>query len=138
MRFSVNEVRLLGRLGKDPEVKNTQTGTVIGNLSIATEESWKDKSGEWQKKTEWHRVVAFGRNAEVVRDYCHKGDLVYVSGSLQTRKWTDQSGQDRFTTEVKADKVILCGGRGGGQQSGSGGGTTNTGGVVGGDDDVPF
>ena len=102
MAGSVNKVILVGNLGKDPEVRSTQDGTKIVNLTLATSETWNDRaSGERKEKTEWHRVVIFNdRVADVAEKYLKKGAKIYVEGSLQTRKWTDQSGQDRYTTEV--------------------------------------
>jgi single-strand DNA-binding protein len=102
MAGSVNKVILIGNLGKDPEVRSSQDGTKIVNFSLATSETWNDKaSGERKERTEWHRVVVFNeRIADVVEKYVRKGSKVYVEGSLQTRKWTDQSGQDKYTTEV--------------------------------------
>ena len=102
MAGSVNKVILVGNVGKDPEVRRTQEGSPIVNLSIATSESWKDKaSGERKEKTEWHRVVIFNENtAKVAEQYVKKGSKVYVEGSLQTRKWTDQAGADKYSTEV--------------------------------------
>ena len=102
MAGSINKVILVGNLGNDPEIKTTNNGNKIANLTIATSESWKDKqSGEKQEKTEWHRVVIFNQNlAEIVEKYVKKGSKVYVEGSLQTRKWTDNDGQEKRTTEV--------------------------------------
>src|ERR1700752_4186121 len=102
MAGSVNKVILVGNLGKDPEVRSTQDGSKIVNLTLATSETWNDRaSGERKEKTEWHRVVIFNdRTAEVAEKYLKKGAKVYVEGSLQTRKWTDQQGQERYTTEV--------------------------------------
>ena len=102
MAGSVNKVILVGNLGKDPEVRSTQDGTKIVNFSLATSETWNDRaSGERKERTEWHRVVVFNENiANVVEKYVKKGKKVYVEGSLQTRKWTDQSGQEKYTTEV--------------------------------------
>ena len=101
MAGSVNKVVLLGNLGKDPEVRNTTTGQKIANLSIATSDTWKDKTGVKQERTEWHRVVIFNNAlAELAEKYLRKGSKVYVEGQLQTRKWTDQNGQDRYTTEI--------------------------------------
>ncbi len=102
MAGSVNKVILVGNLGRDPEIRRTQTGSKIANLSIATSESWKDKqTGERKEKTEWHRVVIFNEGlAGVAERFLQKGSKVYISGQLQTRKWTDQSGQDKYTTEV--------------------------------------
>lgn len=101
MSGSVNKVILIGRLGRDPETRKTQNGGTVANLSLATSETWKDKAtGERKEKTEWHRVVIWGKLAEVAGKFLKKGSKVYVSGSLQTRKWADQSGQDKYTTEV--------------------------------------
>lgn len=97
----VNKVILVGNLGRDPEIRSTQDGTKIANLSLATSESWKDKNtGERREKSEWHRVVIFGPLAEIAEKYLRKGSKVYVEGQIQTRKWTDQSGQDKYTTEI--------------------------------------
>ncbi|MBE7212583.1 MAG: single-stranded DNA-binding protein [Gluconacetobacter diazotrophicus] len=129
MAGSVNKVILVGNLGKDPEVRNAQNGTKIVNFTLATSESWNDRaSGERKERTEWHRVVVFNeRIADVVEKYCRKGKKVYVEGSLQTRKWTDQSGQEKYTTEVVIDRfrgelTLLDSGRGGDEGSGSLGG----------------
>jgi len=100
----INKVILVGRLGKDPDVKYTNEGKAIANVTLATEESWKDKiTGQKQKKTEWHRIVFFNGIADVVAEYLHKGAQIYIEGKLQTRKWQDQNGQDRYTTEVAVD-----------------------------------
>ena len=101
MAGSINKVILIGRLGKDPEIRSTQDGSKIANLSLATSESWKTKSGERQEKTEWHKVVCFNdRTTDVIEKYCKKGGNVYVEGAIQTRKWTDKDGQDRYSTEI--------------------------------------
>lgn len=101
MSGSINKVILIGNLGQDPEIRTTTNGTKVANLSVATSERWKDKnSGEAKEKTEWHRVVVFGNLAGVLESFARKGSKVYLEGSLQTRKWTDQSGQDKYTTEV--------------------------------------
>ena len=125
MAGSVNKVILVGNLGKDPEVRNTQSGSKIVNLTVATSESWNDKaSGERKEKTEWHRVVIFDeRNADVAERYLKKGRKIYVEGQLQTRKWTDQSGQDKYTTEVVIDRfrgnlTLLDSNRGGEEEGG--------------------
>ena len=127
MAGSVNKVILVGNLGKDPEVRNAQNGSKIVNFSLATSETWNDKaSGERKEKTEWHRIVVFNeRVADFVERFLKKGNKVYVEGSLQTRKWTDQQGQEKFTTEVvvdrfKGDVTSLSGGRG--EEGGFGGG----------------
>ncbi len=115
----VNKVILVGNLGRDPEVRYTAQGSAVANVTLATSETWRDKqTGEQQEKTEWHRVVFFGRLAEIVGEYLGKGRQIYVEGRLQTRKWQDQSGQDRYTTEIVANEMQMLGGRG----SGDGGG----------------
>ncbi|MDR1490955.1 MAG: single-stranded DNA-binding protein [Desulfovibrio sp.] len=101
----VNKVFLIGRLGRDPELRYTQSGLPIGNLRVATGETYMDRDGNKVEKTEWHTVVVFQRDAENCSNYLTKGSLVYVEGSLQTRKWQDQQGQDRYTTEIKAQRV---------------------------------
>lgn len=112
MARGVNKVILVGNCGQDPEVKHTASGAAVANLTVATSESWKDKqTGQPQEKTEWHRVVFFGRLAEIVGEYIKKGSKVYVEGSLTTRKWQDQSGQDRYTTEIKASEMQMLDGR---------------------------
>lgn len=109
----LNQVQLIGRLGADPEVRYTASGAAIANLRLATSERWKDKqTGEPQERTEWHRVSFFGRQAEVCGEYLKKGSQVYVSGKLQTRKWQDNDGNDRYTTEVVGNNMIMLGGRG--------------------------
>lgn len=101
MAGSVNKVMLVGRLGRDPDIRTVQSGTKVANITLATEESWKDKqSGERKKKTEWHRVVIFGGLADIAEKYLKKGSQVYVAGSLQTRKWQDKDGQEKYSTEV--------------------------------------
>lgn len=106
--MSVNKVTILGRVGKDPEAKYTADGNAIASASVATSEKWKDKSsGEMKEATEWHRIVAYGRTAEVIEQYVKKGDQLYVEGSLRTREWEDKQGNKRQTTEIKADKVVL-------------------------------
>ena len=104
----VNLVIILGNLGNDPEVRYMPNGEPVANISIATSETWSDKNtGEKREKTEWHRVVAFRKLAEIIGQYCKKGSKIYIEGKLQTRKWTDQSGQNRYTTEIIADSVQL-------------------------------
>ena len=120
---SVNKVILLGNLGRDPETRYTTGGDAVTNLRIATTETWKDKSGEKQEKTEWHTVVLFGRQAEIAGEYLKKGRSVYIEGRLQTRKWTDKDGQERYTTEIVAESMQLLGSREGGGGGGSGGDT---------------
>lgn len=133
MAGSVNKVILIGNLGRDPEVRTMQNGNKVANLNMATSESWRDKqSGERKEKTEWHRVVIFGNLAEIAEKYLKKGSKVYICGSLQTRKWTDQSGQEKYTTEVVLQgyggELTMLDGRGGGGGGGSGGGMGDGGG----------
>ncbi|HHR6315448.1 TPA: single-stranded DNA-binding protein, partial [Providencia alcalifaciens] len=113
----VNKVILIGNLGQDPEIRYMPNGGAVANLTLATSESWRDKqTGEMREKTEWHRVVIFGKLAEVAGEYLKKGSQVYIEGSLQTRKWQDQSGQDRYSTEVVVNiggSMQMLGGRGG-------------------------
>ena len=116
---SVNKVILLGNLGKDPETRYTTGGEAVTNLNIATSETWKDKSGEKQEKTEWHRVVLFGRQAEIAGEYLKKGRSVYIEGRLQTRKYTDKDGVEKYSTEVVGDRMQLIGGA---REGGGGGG----------------
>ncbi len=112
MARGVNKVILVGNLGADPDTKYTAGGTAITNISIATSESWKDKqTGENQERTEWHRVVFFNRLAEIAGEYLRKGSQVYVEGKLRTRKWQDQSGQDRYTTEIVGNEMQMLGSR---------------------------
>lgn len=162
MAGSVNKVILVGNLGRDPEIRNMQDGGRVANLSVATSETWRDKaSGERKEKTEWHRVVVFNdRLVDVIEKYLKKGSKIYVEGQLQTRKWTDQSGQERYSTEVVLQKyrgelTMLDGrggeggfseggdyGGGGGYASGGSGGRGPAGGSRGGgddlDDEIPF
>ena len=110
----LNKVQLIGTLGRDPEIRHTNDSKPIANLSVATSERWKDKNGEQQERTEWHRVVVFGGAAGVCEKYLKKGDKAYFEGKLQTRKWTDNSGQEKYTTEIVVDvsgTVILLGGK---------------------------
>jgi single-strand DNA-binding protein len=124
MARGVNKVILVGQLGQDPETKFTASGSAITNISVATSESWKDKqTGQQQEKTEWHRVVFFNRLAEIAGEYLRKGAKVYVEGSLRTRKWQDQSGQDRYTTEIVGAEMQMLDSR-----NESGGTATNQGG----------
>lgn len=109
---SINKVILIGHLGKDPDVRYLPNGDATANITLATSESWKDKnSGEKMEKTEWHRVSFFRQLAEVVGKYLTKGSLIYVEGKLQTRKWTDKEGNDKYTTEIIADKMQMLGGK---------------------------
>lgn len=126
---SVNKVILLGNLGRDPETRYTTGGDAVTNLRIATSEQWKDKSGEKQERTEWHSVVLFGRQAEVAGEYLKKGRSVYIEGRLQTRKYTDKEGVEKYSTEIVADRMQLLGGRGeGGSDAEFGGSATSSGG----------
>jgi single-strand DNA-binding protein len=122
MARGVNKVILIGNLGQDPEVRYTPNNVAIGNFSIATSEVWKDKNtGENQERTEWHRIVTFRRLAEIAGEYLKKGSKVYIEGRLQTRKWQDQQGQDRYTTEIVADNLQMLDSRGGGADFAGGG-----------------
>ena len=129
---SVNKVILLGNLGRDPETRYTTGGDAVTNLSIATSEQWKDKNGEKQEKTEWHRVVLFGRTAEIAGEYLKKGRSVFIEGRLQTRKYTDKDGVEKYSTEIVGDRMQLIGGqREGGGPGGDedfGGGASERGG----------
>jgi len=129
MARGINKVILVGNLGKDPEMKYTASGAAFLIIAAATTESWNDKqTGEKVDKTEWHRVVFFRRLAEIVGEYLRKGSQVYIEGKLQTRKWQDQNGQDRYTTEIVASEMQMLGGRGGeggGRAQGGGGGFRN-------------
>ncbi len=157
MSRGINKVILIGNLGRDPETRSTSNGSMIANVTVATSEQWKDRNtGEQRESTEWHRVVFFGRLAEIVDQYLRKGSQVYVEGRLQTRKWQDKDGQDRWSTEIVASEMQMLGSSGGSDRStGSGGrdtgdwgraparktGTSNTGWVPGAedpDDDIPF
>ena len=162
MAGSVNKVILVGNLGRDPEIRSTQDGTKVANLSLATSESWSDKStGERKERTEWHRVVVFNeRLVDVIEKYVKKGSKLYIEGALQTRKWTDNAGAEKYTTEVvlqrfRGELTMLDGARGGGggiggsspDDMGSGGSSSGSGGGMGGsrgggsqdlDDEIPF
>jgi single-strand DNA-binding protein len=119
---SVNKVILIGNLGRDPETRYMPDGGAITNISIATTEAWKDKNGDKQEKTEWHRVAFFGKLAEIAGEYLKKGSQVYVEGRLQTRKWQDKDGQDKYTTEIVANAMQMLGSR-----QGMGGGAPDMG-----------
>ena len=115
MARGVNKVILIGNLGNDPDIRYTAGGAAVANISLATAESWRDKeSGEQQERTEWHRIVFFGRLAEIVGEYLRKGSQVYVEGRLQTRKWQDKEGVDRYTTEIVANEMQMLGSKSGG------------------------
>ncbi len=123
---SVNKVILVGNLGKDPDVRYLPDGGAVVNLALATSNSWKDKNtGEKREETEWHRVVIYGRLAEIAGEYCKKGRPVYIEGRLKTRKWQDQSGVDKYTTEIIADQMQLLGSRDGGGGGGNYSGGSN-------------
>ena len=147
MARGVNKVIIVGNLGNDPDTKYMPSGSAVTNLSVATNESWKDKqTGEQKDRTEWHRVAMFGRLAEIAAEYLRKGSQVYIEGKLRTRKWQDQQGNDRYSTEIIADEMQMLGGRSGGgaPAMGGGGGSPPPGAPpVGGggndfDDDIPF
>jgi single-strand DNA-binding protein len=121
MAKGVNKVFLLGRLGKDPEMKATQGGMTIANFTLATSDRTKDAQGNWQDHTEWHNLVAFQRTAEIVRDYCKKGSQIFVEGKIQTRSWDDKEGHKKYWTEILVNELSLLDGKPGG--SGEGGGS---------------
>ena len=151
---SVNKVILIGNLGADPETRYLPSGDAVTNIRIATTENWKDKSGDEQEHTGWHRISFFGRLAEVAGEYLKKGSPVYIEGRIRTRKWQDKEGQDKYSTEIVADRMQLLGGRGGGGEggglreapagAGSGGGGSKAPAKKSGgsfddmDDDIPF
>ena len=145
MSRGVNKVILVGNLGQKPEMRYTATQTAVANLSIATTESWKDKeSGENRDKTEWHRVVFFGSLAEIAEKYLDKGSSVYVEGKIQTRKWQDKDGNDRYTTEVLGNQLTMLGSKSPSDSSNQTDSSSNTpfpdddGGEGLSDDDIPF
>jgi len=120
---SLNKAMIIGRLGQDPEVRYTQSNTAVATLNVATNERYKDRNGEFQEKTDWHRVVAWGRTAEICQEYLKKGSQVYIEGPIQTREWEDKDGQKRYTTEIKALTLTMLdtpGGRQGGGMAGGG------------------
>jgi single-strand DNA-binding protein len=137
---SVNKVILLGNLGRDPELRHTGSGKAVATLNLATTDTWTDQSGERQERTEWHRVVVWGRPAENCAQYLKKGRQVFIEGRIQTRKWQDQEGKDRYSTEVVADRVQFLGGPSAG--AGAGGSSYDAGDIAppsgAGDDDIPF
>ena len=153
MARGINKAIIVGNLGRDPEVRYTANGSAVANVTVATSESWKDKqSGERQERTEWHRVVFFGRLAEIAEEYLKKGAQVYIEGSIRTQKWQDkESGQDRYTTEIVARDMQMLGSRGGDSSGASDddyssatrSATASSGGGASGrdpdlDDDIPF
>ncbi len=124
MKKGVNKVVLLGNLGNDPEIRYMPNGTAVANLSLATSESWKDQQGQVQERTEWHRLTMYRKLAEIAGEYLKKGSQIYVEGKLQTRKWQDQQGQDRYTTEIVVEEMQMLGGNTGsnnGQRNNQGG-----------------
>lgn len=122
MARGINKVILVGNLGKDPEVRYMSNGNAVCNVTLATSESWKDKqTGEQKEKTEWHNIVFYRRLAEIAGEYLKKGSQVYIEGKLQTRKWQDKNGNDRYTTEIIANEMQMLGGRGGGSADFGGG-----------------
>lgn len=114
----INKVIIVGNLGNDPEIRYAQNGNAIANLSVATSETWKDQQGQPQEKTEWHRIVMYRRLAEIAGEYLKKGSKIYIEGKLQTRKWQDQSGNDRYTTEIVANEMQMLDSRGEGSMGG--------------------
>jgi single-strand DNA-binding protein len=141
---SVNKVILVGNLGRDPEVRYTQGGAAVANFTLATNEVWNDKSGARQERTEWHRIVVWGKTAEIAKEHLSKGKQVYIEGSIQTRQWDDREGNKRTTVEIKAQRLVLIGRGGMGE---AGGGEMRGGGAAGPDvvmdeappdDDIPF
>lgn len=146
MAKGINKTITVGNLGQDPEMRYTAAGAAIANITVATSESWKDKkTGEQQEKTEWHRIVFFNRLAEIAGEYLKKGSQVYVEGKLQTRKWQDKEGNDRYTTEIVGDQMQMLGSRGQSgnhapqQQQGSGQAPQNDSAPAPDfDDDIPF
>jgi single-strand DNA-binding protein len=120
---SVNKVILVGHLGKDPEIKYTPSGTPVAKFTLATNERFKDKDGNWQDRTEWHSLVAWQRTAEIIGEYCKKGSQIYIEGRLKTDSWDDkETGQKKYRTDIVVNDLVLLGGRGGGSGEGGGGG----------------
>ena len=119
---SVNKVILVGNLGRDAELRYTPGGAAVATLNLATTEVFKDREGQKKEDTQWHRVILWGKTAESLQDYLTKGKQIYVEGKLQTRKWKDKDGNDKYTTEVRGDRVVLLSGGGGGNRGGGGGG----------------
>ena len=114
----INKVILIGNLGVDPEIRRTQNGTQVATFNLATTERWRGQNGQTQEQTEWHRIVAWAKLAEICGEYLHKGSRVYIEGKLQTRKWQDQGGADRYTTEIIAREMKMLGGKGNEWQAG--------------------
>jgi len=109
--YSMNRAILIGRLGRDPEVRYTNSGDAVANMSLATTQSWKDNNGEWQNRTEWHKIVVFRNRAEFAKEYLSKGNMIAVEGSLRTRNWEDKNGNKRYTTEIVANTITPLEGR---------------------------
>lgn len=146
---SLNKVMLIGNLGKDPEVRYTTSGQAVASFNLATSEKFKNKSGDWEERTEWHRVTLWGKLAEIAGEYLAKGKTVYIEGRLQTRKWTDRDGNDKYTTEIVGDRMQMLSGKGDGGGGGGGGARRPAAGGVADttvsydeppfqDDDIPF
>jgi single-strand DNA-binding protein len=127
--MSVNKVILVGRLGRDPETRFTGGGQAVANFSLATDESYKDKNGERQKRTEWHKIVVWGKQAEIAQQYLKKGSLVFIEGRIQSREWQDKEGQKRTSFEIVANNFRMLGGRGDGAAGGGGGASRGGGGA---------
>lgn len=150
MARGINKVILIGNLGNDPDIRYTASGSAVANISLATAESWRDKAtGEQQERTEWHKIVFFGRLAEIVGEYLKKGSQIYIEGRLQTRKWEDKEGKDRWTTEIVANEMQMLGRRGDSSPSfdqseparpatAKAGGLAETSDTADFDDDIPF
>lgn len=126
--MSVNKVILVGRLGRDPETRYTSGGQAVANFSVATDESYKDRNGERQKRTEWHKIVVWGKQAEIAQQYLKKGSLVFIEGRIQSREWQDKEGQKRTSFEIVATNFRMLGGRGDGMGAGASGGAASRGG----------
>ena len=148
---SVNKVILVGNLGRDAELRYTPGGAAVATINMATTDVYKDREGQKKEDTQWHRVVLWGRTAESLHEYLTKGKQIYVEGRLQTRKWTDKDGVEKYTTEIRGDRVVLLGGGGGGQRAGGAARGAEASGMTGGfdaghdagpgdlsDDDIPF
>jgi single-strand DNA-binding protein len=132
--MSVNKVILVGRLGRDPETRYTGGGQAVANFSVATDETYKDRNGERQKRTEWHKIVVWGKQAEIAQQYLKKGSLIFIEGRIQSREWQDKEGQKRTSFEIVANNFRMLGGRAEGAAAGMGGGSSRGAGAGGGDD----
>ena len=126
--MSVNKVILVGRLGRDPETRYTSGGQAVANFSVATDETYKDRNGERQKRTEWHKIVVWGKQAEIAQQYLKKGSLIFIEGRIQSREWQDKEGQKRTSFEIVANNFRMLGGRAEGAAAGGGGGAARSGG----------